>query len=88
MKNREDLGLPEAPEGHFWRVTKRRHPLGVAVMLQLRRRTWYGSRLVAEDFLATGIEGDFILGYSPVAASVLRKVKQQQQEDAQVGDYE
>ena len=40
----EATGLPTVPEGYFWRVTR---PQGRFWQVQLRKRTWYGSRRVA-----------------------------------------
>ena len=40
----EATGLPTLLEGHFWRVT---WPQGRFWQVQLRKRTWYGSRCVA-----------------------------------------
>ena len=40
----EATGLPAVPEGYFWRVTR---PSRGYWQVQLRKRTWYGSRCVA-----------------------------------------
>ena len=40
----EATGLPAVPEGYFWRVTE---PQGGGWSVQLRKRTWYGSRCAA-----------------------------------------
>jgi len=40
----EATGLPVLPEGYFWRVT---WPRDGFWQVQLRKRTWYGSRCVA-----------------------------------------
>ena len=41
----EATGLPTVPEGYFWRITR---PQGRFWQVQLRKRTWRGSRCVAE----------------------------------------
>ena len=43
----EATGLPVLPEGHFWRVTR---PRDGSWQVQLRKRTWYGSRCVARTY--------------------------------------
>jgi len=43
-----DTGLPKVPEGYFWRVCQ--SMLGVD-KLQLRKKTWYGSRKIDERML-------------------------------------
>lgn len=47
----EATGLPALPEGHFWRVTP---PSRGFWEVQLRKRTWYGSR--CEAWTASGYE--------------------------------
>lgn len=44
-------GLPEAPEGHFFRVKKWHSGLSsqYTLIVQLRRKTWYGSRKIGDS---------------------------------------
>lgn len=48
-----NTGLPELPEGHFWRVTS-----GVDGMeVQWRKPTWYGSKVVGSTEIDVNSEG-------------------------------
>lgn len=86
MKNREDLGLPEAPEGHFWRVCRLRYAYGWVTHLQLRRKTWYGSKTLAaaEVTDADGLHWPF----ADAARAVLAASAQERRTKQEVGDYE
>lgn len=45
----ESTGLPELPEGYFWRVTPGSGSR--YVYLQMRKRRWLGSKLIDDSIL-------------------------------------
>lgn len=73
--------LPQPPEpGMFWRVTK---PfLGLGDQVQLRKKTWYGSRKL--DWHPTRLNRGRILD---AAAYILYKMTKSKDETSLRGDY-
>ena len=79
----EATGLPALPEGHFWRVTR---PSRGVWDVQLRKRTWYGSRCVA----AVGYDDRLTAGKVKELAGYVLKYKLEKEpvhEMHLVGDY-
>jgi hypothetical protein len=81
----KNTGLPELPEGHFWRIVDR-HETIYPVKLQLRRKTWYGSTVVATDI--SGSHPEYVLATAESLFSLVEaRLSQKARVKALVGDY-
>lgn len=78
------IDMPELPDGMFWRVVRE----GNTVLVQLRKRTWYGSRWLdetnANSFLDPHVTAERLRG---VAGMLLSRRREAQERDNMLGDY-